>query len=123
MGEKRKYMRFDIIMDAICRTSGVLKKLKINNFSAGGIGFVGEDPVDSGDNVEVEMHIPGDNIPVVFQGEIMWLRDYGRRDVPCEGGVRFNTIKDDDKNRILEYIYKNWIKPTEDKVQNETEEK
>ena len=72
MGEKRRYMRFNVIMEALCHKSGNKKKLKINNFSKEGVGLLSEDFLIRGEELEIEMTIPGDNIPVIFNGEVAW---------------------------------------------------
>ena len=98
MGEKRKYVRFDVLMDAICRIGSSFKKLKVNNFSKEGIGIL------------IEMMIPGDDVPVLFEGEIVWMNELASDSADCQGGIKFKKISSGERGRILEYIYRNWIK-------------
>lgn len=113
MGEKRKYMRFNIIMDVLCRRkNGSNKTLKINNFSKEGVGILSEHSLTPGEEIEIEMNIPGDNIPVMFNGEIAWSSSPAQDSCTYRGGVRFKNIKNEDKSRLLEYIYSRWIVPT-----------
>ena len=111
MGEKRKYMRFNVFLDAICRTGGALKKLKINNFSKEGVGILSEEIFGEGEDLEIEMMIPGDNIPVLFHGKVAWADATGSDNTQNRGGLKFETIKNEDRGKILEYIYQKWIMP------------
>ena len=113
MGDKRKYMRFNVLMDAIARTGGMLKKLKINNFSKEGIGVLSQDSLKKGEEIEVELTIPGDNIPVLLQGEIAWASDPLADNSKFSGGVKFKKIENNDRGRILEYIYQRWLTSAE----------
>ncbi|MFH1847477.1 MAG: PilZ domain-containing protein [Candidatus Omnitrophota bacterium] len=114
MAEQRKYMRFNVLMDAICRTGGMFKKLKINNFSKEGIGIIGKHSFKQGESLELEMTIPGDNVPVVLEGEVAWASDPVSDSSQYKGGIKFKKISNDDKSRILEYIYQEWIMPDKD---------
>ena len=111
MGEKRRYMRFNVIMEALCRKSGSKKKLKINNFSKEGVGLLSHDSFSPGEELEIEMTIPGDNIPVIFNGEVAWASVPAQDSCHYRGGVRIKNIKNEDKSRLLEYIYNRWIIP------------
>jgi len=113
--EKRKYMRFNVLMDAICRTGGVLKNMKVNNFSKEGVGVIGQESLKQGEAVEIELTIPGDNVPVVLQGEVAWACREGAEDAQCKGGIRFSKVSNEDRSRMLEYIYHRWITPGSDK--------
>ncbi|MFH1799122.1 MAG: PilZ domain-containing protein [Candidatus Omnitrophota bacterium] len=110
MGEKRKYMRFDVLLEAVCYTGKALKKLKVNNFCKEGIGILSASPFSQGKALEIEMMIPGDNVPIVVEGEIAWTSAAVSDNMQYQGGVKFKKISNEDKSRVLEYIYKNWIK-------------
>ncbi|MDD3088692.1 MAG: PilZ domain-containing protein [Candidatus Omnitrophica bacterium] len=111
MGEKRRFMRFNVLMDAICRTGNSMRKLKINNFSREGLGVLSRECMNPGDQVEIEMSVPGDNMPVVFLGEVAWAMSPEADNQNYRGGVRFKDIKNSDRSRILGYIYQKWIMP------------
>lgn len=104
-------MRFNVILDAISRISGTLKKVKVNNFCREGIGVLSTDPFSDGENVEIELKIPGDNIPVVCRGEITWTKSLFFDNMHYKSGVKFKEITNGDRNRILEHVYKQWIMP------------
>ena len=115
MGEKRRFMRFNVFLDALCRSNETKKKVKVSNFSKDGIGLLSEEIFNRGDEVEVEMTIPGDNLPVVIEGQIAWASGSTDEENEYKGGLKFNKINNDDKSRILEYIYQNWIMPVKEK--------
>jgi len=123
MSEKRKYMRFNVLIDAICRKCGSSKKLQINNFSKEGVGILSEESFNNGEDVEFEMMIPGDNIPVFFEGEVAWAADLEKNESLYKTGVRLKKIDNHDKSRMLEYIYRKWIVSDQNGSNKSTEEK
>ncbi len=111
MVERRRFMRFDVLFDALCKRSGALKKFKVENFSREGIGIVSDDEFDLGEQVDLEMSIPGDNVPVVMSGEVAWA-DEGALDMSgFKGGLKFEKIENTDRSRILDYVYSRWLMP------------
>lgn len=113
MGEKRKYMRFNVFLEAVSRTGKTLKNLKVSNFCKEGIGVLSPDPLNRGKALAIELMIPGDNVPVVVEGEIAWSGAAILDNMQYQGGVKFKKISNEDKSRVLEYIYKNWIRNEE----------
>ena len=111
MEEKRRYMRFNVLLDALCRTGGALRKLKINNFSREGLGILSEEPIHGGKNVDIELMIPGDNVPIVITGQITWLSEPEDNDALRKGGVRLKKMSKSDRGRILNHIYRKWMVP------------
>ncbi|MGB2601292.1 MAG: PilZ domain-containing protein [Candidatus Omnitrophota bacterium] len=110
-GEKRRYMRFNVLLDAICRKNGNQKKLKVNNFSKEGVGILSKESFSEGENVEIELMIPGDNVPVLLQGEIAWSSDPIVDNIHHKSGMKFQKVSNEDRSRILEYIYHKWMMP------------
>ena len=119
MGEKRRYMRFNILMDALFKRNEERKNLKINNFSREGVGIISDEYIDAGEDVELELEIPGDNIPVVINGEISWTNDTPTDQGKHMSGVKFKDIENSDRTRILHYIYEKWMLPKEEKTETE----
>lgn len=112
MGEKRKFMRFNVLMDAICKKGESPKKLKINNFSREGVGVLSHESLSEGEKVQIELSIPGDNMPVFMDGEVAWSMSPGVDNRQYRSGIRFKDIKNSDRSRILGYIYQKWIMPS-----------
>ncbi|MDD4956028.1 MAG: PilZ domain-containing protein [Candidatus Omnitrophica bacterium] len=111
MGEKRKFLRFDVLVNAICRKSGQEKKLEVNNFSREGLGVLSSESLQEGENLDIELMIPGDNVPIMLQGEVAWACGPAGDGNQHRGGVRFKSISNNDRSKILEYIYRKWIQP------------
>ena len=49
------------------------------------------------------MTVPGDNLPVFATGRVAWADG-------LEAGVRLTKISQRDRTRVLEYVYKEWLK-------------
>lgn len=111
MGEKRKYVRFDVLLDAMCRTGKALKQLRVNNFSKEGVGVSILDSLHIGDDVELELMIPGDNMPVMLAGEVAWVNEHSSSEQACRGGIKLKETNNADRSRMLGYIYQKWIMP------------
>jgi len=115
MEERRKYMRFDVLLDAILGRSGKKKKMKVNNFSRDGLGIVSDEKISEGEDVEIELMIPGDNIPVIVTGEIAWTVKNGAEEPVFKSGVKVKKIKSADRSKILQYVYDKWMRSKEKK--------
>ena len=113
MVERRRYMRFDVLLEALCRTGGAFKKLKIKNFSREGVGIESEEIFSPGEDVKVEMMIPGDNIPVILSGRVAWTEDDTMDISGFKGGLKFEKVDNADRSRILNHIYSKWLMPGE----------
>ena len=113
MSEKRKYMRFNVFMDAVCRRGALVDKLKVSNFSREGMGILSRKPFKQGEHVDIELKIPGDDLPVLLQGEIAWAKDPVTDNSQYKSGIRFKDLNNGDRSRILEFIYHKWIMPAE----------
>ena len=119
MKEKRNYMRFNVLMDAFFGKNSDRKRVTVKNFSRDGLGVTSSENIREGENVEIEMMIPGDNIPVIVTGEIAWTIPQKSGSNGHEGGVKIKVINNADRSRILNYIYSKWMKV---KTGGETEE-
>ena len=111
MGEKRKFMRFNVLMDAMFRKGNDPQKLTVNNFSREGLGIISRESLNEGENVDIELTIPGDNMPVLFCGEVAWTLAPSPDNRQYKSGIKFKDIKNADRSRILGYIYQKWIMP------------
>lgn len=109
MSEKRRFLRFDVLMDAFCHKSGQKRDLKIKNLSKEGVGVVSDYPLGTGEKVDIEMSIPGDNVPIVLQGEIAWASSPAQDNCHYQSGIKFRNMGNGDKARLLEYVYNRWI--------------
>lgn len=117
MSEKRKFMRFAVLLDAIFR-GGVSGSAKVNNFSRHGLGIITEEDLETGEEFELELSIPGDNIPVICQGEIAWKKRYDADQAKNKCGFLIKDIDSKDRGRLLEHVYKKWIVSSERNQEN-----
>ncbi len=111
MVERRRYMRFDVLLDAICKKGGEDRKLKVKNFSREGVGIVSEENIVPGENVEIEMMIPGDNMPVMVSGEVAWIDSDNIDAFGYNGGLKFKKVENSARSKILDHIYSKWLMP------------
>ena len=65
--------------------------------------------------MEIELQIPGDNIPVVVSGQIAWTSRSEKKKGLFNGGIRLIGIDSADRGRILNYIYSKWMLSKEGK--------
>ncbi|MBF0493546.1 MAG: PilZ domain-containing protein [Candidatus Omnitrophica bacterium] len=110
MEEKRKYMRFNLLLEALHLSGKKKEKVTVSDFSQNGIGIISERAIKKGEEVELELLIPGDNIPIVVTGEIAWgaSDNISGRD-KYRGGLKVKNIGASDKNKMLNYIYEKWL--------------
>ena len=113
MTEKRRFMRFDAMLDVIYN---LLDKpagksvSRLNNLSKEGLGLSGKAPLESGSLLQLEVKIPGDNVTIFACGEVMWSRKTDDSKAKCDSGVKFTKIKSEDRARILDHVYEQWLK-------------
>jgi c-di-GMP-binding flagellar brake protein YcgR len=111
MAEKRKFMRFEAVLDviySILGNSASKTKSYLKNLSKEGLGLIGNRPLQRGSFVELEMKIPGDNIPIFAFGEVAWANETGKS--KYDAGIKFTKIKNQDRARLLDYVYAQWVK-------------
>ena len=112
MAEKRKFIRFDSDLDALqCHEvfGAAAEKIKscIKDLSREGLKLLATNALPKGSSVELEIEIPGDNIPAFVFSEVIWSRQTGDTH---EAGLRFTKIEPHDQTRLLDYAYAAWQK-------------
>jgi len=112
MEDKRKFTRFDSDLDAFqcCKAlGGVVEKIKsrIKDLSREGMRLLTDNDLPKGTSVELEIDIPGDNMPVFAFSEVMWSKKSGNNH---EAGLRFTKIEPLDRSKLLDYAYAAWRK-------------
>jgi len=111
MTERRKYMRFNAVLDVLCNLldkPANKTKSYLRNLSKEGLRLIGRTPFKKGSAIELEMKIPGDNIPIYAFGEVAWANETAQSEY--DAGIKFTKIKSHDRLRILDYVYENWVK-------------
>jgi len=94
----------------MCKAGGILKKITVMDFSREGLGVLSDDFIEKGENLEIEMLIPGDNIPIIVSGEIAWTKQETSQNGKYKGGIKLNKVNNKDVGKILSLIYGKWLK-------------
>ena len=112
MTERRQFLRFETALSALCDIVKGKHKAssKVKNISKEGALVLLERPLKEGDEINLSMDVPGDNIPIFASCEVAWQKVHLKDDRYYETGVRFKRIDGSDKGRLLEYIYLQWLK-------------
>ncbi len=106
MNERRKYLRFSSPMDVQFKTltlNPIFGKTLARDLSREGLRIGLKDKVPVGTSLEISMNVPGDNLPVFATGRVAWADG-------LEAGVRLTKMNQEDRMRILEYVYREWLK-------------
>lgn len=106
MKERRKFMRFSTPLNVEYRTltlNPIFGKTLAKDLSREGLRVGLKEQVSVGTPVEISMNVPGDNLPVFATGKVAWADG-------LEAGIRLTKIEQTDRMRVLEYVYKEWLK-------------
>lgn len=106
MAERRKFLRFNTPLDVEFRTltlNPIFGKALAKDLSREGIRFGVQQTLPVGTPVEICMNVPGDNLPVFATGKVAWADG-------LDAGVKLTKISHNDRARVLEYVYKEWLK-------------
>ena len=106
MAERRKFLRFNTPLDIEYRTltlNPIFGKALAKDLSREGMRFGAKQPLAVGTTVEICLNVPGDNLPVFATGKVAWADG-------LDAGVKLTKINQQDRARVLEYVYKEWLK-------------
>lgn len=106
MTERRKYMRFNTPLDLEYKTlthNPIFGKALAKDLSREGMRFGAKHNIPVGTSVEICMNVPGDNLPVFVTGKVAWADG-------LDAGVKLTRISHNDRVRVLEYVYREWLK-------------
>ena len=104
--DRRQFMRFSAPLDLEFRTltlNPIFGKALAKDLSREGLRLNFKQKVSSGTPIEVCMNVPGDNLPVFASGKVAWADG-------LEAGIRLTKISQHDRTRVLEYVYREWVK-------------
>ena len=106
MPERRKYLRFNTPLDVEYKTlalNPIFGKALVKDLSREGMRFGLKQSVPIGTSVQIALNVPGDNLPVFATGKVAWADG-------LDAGVKLTKISRTDRVRMLEYVYKEWLK-------------
>ncbi len=118
MIERRSFIRFDAILNALCEIGrGIKRTYEIRNISKEGALLMLDTPLSQGSEINLSVDVPGDNVPIFVSGSVAWQKEElkAKEKRRYETGVKFTKIEGFDKGRFLEYIYAEWTKLLERK--------
>lgn len=111
MTERRKFLRFETALNAFCE--GMRDKWKascrVKNISKEGALIVSDKEVAEGEELNLSVDVPGDNVPIFASCEVAWQKK-PHGDKLYDTGLRFKNINNLDKSRLLEFIYVQWLR-------------
>jgi hypothetical protein len=106
LAERRRFMRFNAPMDVEYRTltlNPIFGKTLAKDLSRDGIRVHMKQNVPIGTTVEMQLAIPGDNLPVFATGKVAWADG-------IDAGVKITKIDQKDRARVLEHVYQQWLR-------------
>ena len=106
MTERRRFLRFNAPLDLEFRTltlNPIFGKTLAKDLSREGVRVGIRQRIPSGTPIEICMNVPGDNLPVFATGKVAWADG-------LEAGIRLTKISQHDRTRVLEYVYREWLK-------------
>ena len=112
MKERRKFLRFSVPLDVEYRTltlNPIFGKTLAKDLSREGVRVNLEHKIAAGTPVELCLNVPGDNLPVFAIGKVAWGDG-------LEAGVKLTRLSDGDRDRVLEYVYREWLKAKKEKM-------
>ena len=104
--ERRRYMRFQAPLDLEYRTltlNPIFGKALAKDLSREGVRMGTKEDIPAGTPIEICLNVPGDNLPVFATGKVAWADG-------LEAGIRLTKISQGDRTRVLEYVYREWLK-------------
>ena len=109
MTERRKFLRFQTALNALCEIFAERRKAPVKNISKEGALLVLDKQLREGTELNLSMDVPGDNVPIFASCEVAWQKGPLENNT-YETGVRFKRIDSSDRGRLLEYIYVQWLR-------------
>ncbi len=105
-------MRFNTPVNVEFRTltlNPIFGKALAKDLSREGVRMGMKQGVPVGTPVEISVNVPGDNLPVFAAGKIAWADG-------LDAGIKLTKISQSDRARLLEYVYKEWLKSSKTAV-------
>ena len=106
MAERRKSIRCQAPLDAEYKSltlNPIFGKTLVKDLSKEGIRLGLRQPVSVGTLLEISLNVPGDNLPVFATGKVAWADG-------LEAGLKLTKISQGDRDRVLEFVYKEWLR-------------
>jgi len=108
MREKRRFIRFDIVLKVAYIVQKELKTEKLGttkNVSAQGMQLLTSDKLEQGDKVDLKIFVPEALNPAHMKGIVMWSKDpEPAKSHSYSAGIDFGKVEEDNKNTFLKFL-------------------
>ncbi len=111
VSERRRYVRFKMPLDVEYKTltlNPIFGKTLAKDLSREGMRLGLKEEMSSGTPIEITLNVPGDNLPVFAVGRVAWADG-------LEVGIKLTRISLPDRDRVLAYVYREWVKSKKNK--------
>ena len=104
--DKRDYTRCSVFLAPLSceRSDRESAQMTISDVSGSGIGIVTNEKVKEGETIDLELSIPGDDIPIFVAGKITWVVKDKKDENTYRAGVNLINLNRTDKARLMKYI-------------------
>jgi|RhiMethySRZTD1v2_1073278.scaffolds.fasta_scaffold45843_3 uncharacterized protein (TIGR02266 family) len=103
--QRRSESRFAVDLDVGLGSDHNFYAGFAENLSAGGIFVATHLLKPVGSSIELSIHLPDLEAPIVGKGEVRWVREYNERsDMPPGMGIRFNEIGPEAQTAIEKFL-------------------
>lgn len=111
MEERRKFMRFSASVDVRYSAPGMaIEGSSLSkDVSREGMGFPVNRIMPIGTPLDLEINIPGEIAPIFAGAEVAWVKRSSERG-NFDAGVKVVKMDLFDRSRLLEYVYKEWLR-------------
>ena len=110
MKEKRTEKRFPLLAGTEIVSCSMTNKdclnVDIMNLSPGGIGISSVNRLHEGDVIELEVKVPGDDIPLFVKGEVVWVKQDNSKSDMYKAGIKLTKMEAADKKRLIKFLHK-----------------
>jgi hypothetical protein len=110
MEDKRKFLRFDVSLDARSKTPGWFRprsRYAVKDVSREGLKLSSKEALKNGDVLELELSMPTKRSPITALSQVMW--SHKKSDSDYDIGLKFKTIKPEEKFELLDYAFDKWV--------------
>lgn len=108
--ERRKFVRFPTDLEcAYCEFEETSQKeyTRLKDVSREGARMVANKSFAPGTLLVIEISIPGQSIPIISFNVAVWSRETD--DAQYDVGMRISSMQNDDRARLLDYVYEEWL--------------
>jgi uncharacterized protein (TIGR02266 family) len=103
--QRRTHARYSVDLDVGLGSDHNFYAGFAENLSAGGVFVATHLLKPVGSSIELSIHLPDQEAPIVGKGEVRWVREYNEHsDMPPGMGIRFNEIAPDAVALIEQFL-------------------